>query len=608
MENMKVSDQIALFLKNNEIEVVFGIIGAGIAHVFDSIEKLGYTKIVSVHHEQAAVMAMGAYYRVSGKLSASLVTTGGGSSNAVTGVVSCWMDSIPGIIISGNEKSQFTTSENLLRIWGVQGYDSVAMVEKTTKLAKRLTDPKRVYAELGIAKDVALSDRKGPVWLDVPMDIQSQRCDLVIEPKMEKVAEPNSVSVYNSLEGADNLLKLLANSKRPVLWLGHGIRLAGAEDLIEDLLERLRIPALISWQGIDMIDSNNPYVFGRAGVYGQRYSNFIVQNSDLVICIGTRMAYPQIGYDINEFAREAKVVAVDIDPIELNKFKDRLDISVCADAGDFIRAILDKTKNESICDVSEWHSKCLEYKEKFPKIASEHEDTNGFMNSYRFMDRLNKDISANEIIVTDMGTALLSAHQVLDIVPPQRLITSTGLGEMGYGLPAAIGASFGSDKGQVLCLNCDGGMMMNLQELQTVIHHGLPIKIVIFNNDGYLMIKNSQKSLFGGRYTCADATSGVTCPDYTKVGKAFGFDTYQLHNWDDYETHFAEFMNNPKASICEVFMDPEQPCLPKLGVAINSKGELISPPLEDLSPFISREEFKKSMIIDPMEKSLNIDS
>lgn len=602
---MKVSDQIALFLKNNDIEVVFGIIGAGIAHVFDSIEKLGFTQIVSVHHEQAAVMAMGTYYRTSGKLSAALVTTGAGSSNAVTGVVSCWMDSIPGIIISGNEKSQFTTQENQLRIWGVQGYDSVAMVEKTTKLAKRLLVAETVYTDLEHAKSTALSDRKGPVWLDIPMDVQAKKCRLNIAKPIDKVSKTKVHSPI-SIQDIEHIGSLISEAKRPVLWLGHGIRLAGAQHKIPKLLEHLNMPALISWQGIDMVDSNHPLVFGRAGVYGQRYSNFIVQNSDLVICLGTRMAYPQIGYNISEFARDAKLVAVDIDQLELDKFSERLEVGVCGDAGEFIDGLLSRVSANLPESYSNWIEHCQNYREQFPIIDKEHDDTNGFMNSYRFMSRMNRDLREDEIVVTDMGTALLSAHQVLDIKPPQRLMTSTGLGEMGFGLPAALGASFGAHKKQVLCLNCDGGMMMNLQELQTIIHHELPIKIIIFNNDGYLMIKNSQKSLFDGRYTCSDTKSGVTCPDYKKVGEAFGFDTYQLRNWEDYELYFEAFMSNPKASICEVFMDPEQPCLPKLGVAVKEDGSLVSPPLEDLTPFISRDKFVSSMIIEPLNKSLDI--
>lgn len=605
MSQIKVSDQIALFLKNNNIEVVFGIIGAGVAHIFDSIEKLGFTQVVSVHHEQAAVMSMGTYYRASGKLSASILTTGAGSSNASTGVLSCWMDSIPGIIIAGNEKSTFTKTENDLRIWGVQGYDSVAMYKKITKYSKRLTQPENVYKELGKAKSETLSGRKGPVWLEVPMDVQASKADA---PKLSDDNEVDKVSNVKLID--DSVLlemrSLLHDAKRPVLWLGHGIRLAGAENIVSKLLDTLNIPTLVSWQGIDMIDSNHPMVFGRAGVYGQRYSNFIVQNSDLIICIGTRMAYPQIGYDINEFAREAKIISVDIDLKELNKFQDRITMPICADAGDFMRSVIQYFERKESLEFSQWHLQCQKYKRDFPIIGEEHQDSNGFMNSYRFMERMNKDLRSDEIVVTDMGTALLSGHQILNITPPQRLMTSTGLGEMGYGLPAAIGASFGANKQQVLCLNCDGGMMMNLQELQTIIHHELPIKIVIFNNDGYLMIKNSQKSLFDGRYTCSDKKSGVTCPDYKKLGNAFGFETYQLFNWGDYDEYFSDFLANPKASICEVFMDPEQACLPKLGVAVKDDGSLVSPPLEDLTPLVSREKFTEAMIISPLAKSLEL--
>ena len=601
MNLVKVSDQIAQFLKDNNIEIVFGIIGAGVAHIFDSIEQLGYTQIISVHHEQAAVMAMGTYYRTSGKLSVSIVTTGAGSANAVTGVVSCWMDSTPGIIISGNEKSTYTTDKNELRIWGVQGFDSIDMVKKVTKNAKRLMNSQSVYQELELAKDTALQGRKGPVWLDIPMDIQTQQ----VEQSRPKITEEKAASFIDQ-ETIAKISILLKNAERPVLWLGNGIRLAGAEDHLDELLNILKVPAIISWQGIDMVNSQHQMLFGRAGVYGQRYSNFIIQNSDLVICIGTRMAYPQIGYDINEFARDAKIVAVDIDKKELNKFSGRLSLSICADAGNFIRSIIHFSQNIRSKSYDTWYAQCVKYRDDFPIIEKEHEDTNGFINSYQFMKRMNKDLRKNEIIVTDMGTALLTAHQILNVKPPQRLMTSTGLGEMGFGLPAAIGASFGANKQQVLCLNCDGGMMMNLQELQTIIHHELPIKIVIFNNDGYLMIKNSQKSLFNGRYTCSNKKSGVTCPDYNKLGRAFGFETFQLHNWDDYEKHFLNFLATPSASICEIFMDPEQVCLPKLGVAIKEDNSLVSPPLEDLTPLVSRNMFLKSMIIKPLEKSLHL--
>ena len=309
--SVKISDEIALFLKEKGIRHVFGIVGAGNAHIFDSIGKLGYTEIISVHHEQAAVMSAAVYYRTCNKVSAAIVTTGGGSSNAVTGVVSAWMDSLPVLIISGNEKSVHTTEQNTLRVWGVQGYDSVAMVNKVTKYSSRVLDAKNATYEIEKAYDICSSDRPGPCWIDVPMDIQATKIEANKIRHFEKeVDNPRPASVISAENLAGSIQKtfeMIENAQRPLLWLGHGIRLSGATDKLEALLESTQIPALLTWQAMDMLPSDHELVFGRAGVYGQRHSNFIVQNCDLLICIGTRMAYPQIGYNVNELAREAKI-------------------------------------------------------------------------------------------------------------------------------------------------------------------------------------------------------------------------------------------------------------------------------------------------------------
>jgi len=353
-----------------------------------------------------------------------------------------------------------------------------------------------------------------------------------------------------------------------------------------------------------MIDSYHPLVFGRAGVYGQRAANFILQNSDLVISIGNRMAIPQVGYDISEFARAAKIVQVDIDPEELKKYPQRINFPICSDAKLFLEKLISELKKEKQTEKTEWISRCNQYKKDFPTVnRNDHPDTNGFINSYYFMQKLNGHLKDDQIIVTDMGTALLSGHQVLNIKKGQRLMTSTGLGEMGYGIPAAMGASFAKNKAEVLCLNCDGGMMMNLQELQTIAHHELPIKIIVFNNDGYLMIKHTQKSLFNGKYSGTDKKSGVSCPDFSKIATAFDMPSFQIRTWEDADKVLPEFQKLKRSAICEVFMDPEQFFYPKLALAQQKDGTLISPPLEDLSPFLSREEMKKNMIIGLHPKS-----
>jgi len=597
---IKVSDAVAVLLEELGVKHAFGIIGAGNVHLFESITRRGYTEIVCVHHEQAATMAMQTYYRTYGRLAAALLTTGGGSANGVTGVVSAWADSAPGLVIAGNENGKFCTPENPLRMWGVQGYDSVQMVERITKYAVRVTDPTQTLYQLGKAAHIALDRRPGPVWVEIPMSVQSAHLEVSslenFKPDVTPRLGPSNLVITRVVEA-------LRKAQRPVLWLGHGIRLAGAADRVVSLINELDIPALVSWAGIDMVDSDHPRVFGRAGVYGQRSANFVLQNSDYVLAIGTRLAIPQVGYDLAELARSAEIDVVDIDETEGHKFGDRVREFIHADAGSFIDA-LRQAASKGIGTKTEWLKRCELYREEFPWIGAEHADSEGFINSYRFMERLNRVFKANQIVVTDMGTALLCGHQVLKFGPTQRLMTSTGLGEMGYGLPAAIGASFATDRGEVMCLNCDGGMMMNLQELQTIVHHQLPIKLFIFNNDGYLMIKHTQNALFNKTgYVGTNKSSGLSCPDFTKLAAAFDIPAFQIRSWEDCDgvLERVQAINGPV--ICEVFMHPEQLFVPKLSVASTPQGALVSPPLEDLSPLLPIETLEKAMLVGVHGKS-----
>lgn len=604
----RISDVIADFLESKGIRHVFGIVGAGNAHIFDAITRKNFTEIVCVHHEQAACMAMQAYYRTNGIVTASIVTTGAGSTNAVTGVVSAWMDSIPCLVISGNENSKFTRDDNPLRIWGVQGYDSTAMVSKVTKFSERVNDPKYTLHLLDKAYNIAQSGRPGPCWLDIPMNIQATEIDTneLKEPAQDtRAALLYSGNIKNATDGANEVMTLLGNAKRPVIWLGHGIRLANAIDLIEPFINLAQIPVIVSWAGIDMIATDHPLVFGRAGVYGQRSANFILQNCDFLLTIGTRLAIPQIGYDISELAREAKIAVVDIDSNEVTKHAKRVSLPILADAKDFLTKAINLLQGDAgqSSRYQHWLSQCETYRHKYPVPGPEHNDKDGYINSYPFMQRLSEHFKENQIIVTDMGTALLSGHQALNIKDGQRLMTSTGLGEMGYGLPGAIGASFATDKGEVICLNCDGGMMLNLQELQTVVHHQLPIKLFIFNNDGYLMIKHTQKALFSGRYAGTNQTSGVSCPNFGKLADAFNIPSFSIKTWSDFDKIIPDAMSTQGPVICEVFTHPEQMFVPKLSLAPQKDGSIISPPLEDLSPLLPREELKQNMLIGIHKKS-----
>lgn len=585
---VKVSDIIAQFLKEQKIDTVFGIIGSANSHIFDSIDKLGYTKIINTHHEQAAVLAMGAYYRASGKLSAAIVTAGGGATNAVTGVVSNWADSIPGIIISGQENYNYVSTQEHLRMYGTQGLNITNMVIDVTKKAVAFDDNMDIQKILEYLLNLTKSDRPGPVWLDIPMNLQAK----LVEQREWDFSIPKKTYRLN----INKVVDLIKESKRPVILGGHGVRLAHAKKEFNQLVTKLRIPTVLSWSGIDLLEDKDPNFFGRFGLYGQRAANFIVQNSDLVIVLGSRLALPQVGYDFSQFARNAKKIIVDIDSNEATKYPCQ---HILADCGDFIRSL-----NEQELDGyrPEWVTYCDVLKTKYPLVDTIHKD-NGYINSYKFIDRLSDHLKDNHIVVTDMGTALLSGHQTIKLKKDQTMFTSLGLGEMGYGIAGAIGAQFACPDKPVLCMNCDGGMMMNLQECHTIIENNLPIKIIIFNNDGYLMIKHTQKMLFKNHYVSVNKKTGIGLPDYSKLMPAFGYAYYELKQWDNFDNVVDSFLNDEGAAVLEVFMDPEQDFIPKVKGVLKEDNSILAPPIEEMSPLLSLEEVEQNMLVDLSYKS-----
>ena len=590
---VKVSDLIAEYLKEKEIDTVFGIIGSANSHIFDSINKLGYTKIINTHHEQAAVLAMGAYYRTSGKLSAAIVTAGGGATNAVTGVASNWADSIPGLIISGQENYNYVSTQEHLRMYGTQGLNICKMVADVTKAAISFTDAYDIQSTLENLDYITTGGRPGPVWLDIPMNLQA---------KLIEKREWRFFTLLKTKIDIESIANEINDSKRPVIIGGNGIRLAGAKNEFKQFLDYIRIPTLLTWSGIDLLDNNNPNFFGRFGLYGQRAANFIVQNADLVIVLGSRLALPQVGYDFSQFARDAKIIVVDIDDLEGQKYSVYKHIE--EDCKDVLQYLID-TSYMMHGYREDWINKCNEFKEKYPWIEEEHKD-NGYINSYKFIDKLSEHLKDNHIIVTDMGTALLSGHQAIKLKPNQTMFTSLGLGEMGYGLPGALGAQAACPDRPVLCLNCDGGIMMNLQELHTIIENDMPIKIIIFNNDGYLMIKHTQKMLFKGDYVSVDKKTGIGLPQFNKLMPAFGYEYYKMNNWDTFEETIEQFLNDPKAACLEVFMDPEQDFIPKVKGVVREDGSIFPPPIEEMSPLLPFEIIEKEMIASISEKSKQI--
>ena len=580
---MKVCDIITDFLKEKEIDIVFGVIGSANSKLYDSF-KNNNIKIINMHHEQSAVLACGAYFKTCGKLAVALVTAGAGASNSVTGIVSLWADSLPAIIFSGQESSNYISHHSNCRMYGTQGFDIVHMISKTSKYAKTIIDSTKIQNELEEAYSHAMDGRKGPVLLDMPFDIQSANIDIY---------KWNSYIPKIINNGISNIDELILKSKNPVILAGNGIKLSKSIDLFKKTIDNIQIPILLTWSGIDILDNDHKLYFGRPGIYGQRAANFILQKSDLLLVLGSRLTLPQTGYDFKEFARNSNIVMVDIDTTE---FKDFAYLCINTDCHNFLEQIQHIKYSNDL-----WLNECNNLKKKFPIIEKSHID-DIFPNSYKIIDKISDFLKNDQIIVTDMGTALLSGHQAIKLKNGNTMFSSYGLGEMGYGLPAAIGAAFAGNSREVLCLNCDGSMMMNLQDLQTIIQHKLKIKIIIFNNDGYLMIKHTQKMLFNGNYNSVDSNTGIVLPDYIKLANAFGYSNYRIKTWDDFYKFFPDFMNINEPAICEIFMNPNQDFIPKVkGLSNNSN--IFSPPLEEMSPLIDYDTIKDIMGINISKKS-----
>jgi acetolactate synthase-1/2/3 large subunit len=595
------ADAVAAALDELGVEVVFGITGAGDLAICDAIQRRGSARMIFVHHEQAAVMAAQGLARTTGKLGVVLVTTGGGSTNALTGIVGAQMDSVPVIVITGNESSVHTNPDNELRIWGVQGFDSRKVFEPVTKAAHRVRNADQIRAVVLDAARTAQEPRAGVVTIDIPMDLQRRPLTTAVPvaPAEPALVVASTTDHTLAIEPAlADLEAALARSRRPVLLLGNGLR-AGAERAeVRELVARLGIPTLLSWSGIDLLDHAHPCNFGRSGIYGDRFANMIVQNSDLVVAIGTRLAIPQLSYDPADFARSARVFVVDIDRTELEKFVGDRWRTVHADAAQFLRKFAGRSA--AVPAIDQWVRKCEQLRADFPRRRQTVEAIPAdrradFVNSYDVVYSISDQAGSDDIFVTDMGTGLLSGFYGLDVREQQRLATSLGLGEMGYGLPAAVGSQIANPDTRVVCLNADGGMMLNLQELQTVAHHKLPIKLVVFSNDGYLMIKHSQRNLFDGRYVGSDNESGVSCPDFSKLAEAFGFSYLKLDEQAKIDETVAQFLATEGTVLLEVVMHPEQLFIPRVGTFKGENGTLISPPLEDMIPIVSEAALSAAM-------------
>jgi acetolactate synthase-1/2/3 large subunit len=507
------------------------------------------------------------------------------------------------LIISGQVKFETTIAsqpELNLRQIGDQELNIVAVVKPITKYAEMVTDKNDIRRHLEEAVYLAKHGRPGPVWLDIPLDIQGAMVD---EDELVGFILPAEV-VYDCK--ISEVIDALKNAKRPVIIAGNGVRLADALPSFSTLVKKVQIPVLTTISGVDLIASDHELFFGRPGILGERAANFIMQNSDLMIILGTRMNLRIISYNWEYFGREAKKIMVDIDPAELNKHTLNIDLKIVADLKYFIeKIILQLQKHPIDLILNDWLIYCQKTKERYPIVPEEYEEKKEYVNSHVFAKKLGSLLDSKSITVTGNGTAYTSTFQAFPIKDGQRLFSNVACASMGYDLPAAIGACFAHDCKDIVCLTGDGSIQMNLQELQTIIHYKLPIKIFMLNNNGYLSIRITQKNFFNGQFVGEGPESGVSMPDMIALAKVYGFKTHRISNHKEMDDTLSAVISEEGSVFCEVMLDPNEALSPKVSSYKKPDGSIVSKPLEDLYPFLERDEFLSNMLIKPIEDQQN---
>ena len=596
---MRVADFIADFIfEELNVKHVFMVTGAGIMHLTDGVASHPKLQAICPHHEQTSSMAIDAYSRASENFGVGFFTSGPGGTNAITGLCGAWQDSVPCLFISGQVKKKETTNKAKipgLRQFGVQELDMIPIVKYACKYATTLNDPNKVKYEFEKAVHIAKSGRPGPVWIQIPMDVQSSIID---ETKLNGFEHDDVIPTASDAE-VDKIIKLLKKSKRPVIIAGQGIRISGAISLLEKFTSKFKIPVVTPFLGIDTIKSDLLQYVGKTGVKGDRPANFAMQNSDLIIAIGTSLHVTVIGYTYKHFAREAKKIVIDIDKKSHKKKTIDIDSFILSDAKKFFEKIIKFTENETLNDYAEWINQCNEWKKKYPVCLPEYKQNKKSLNSYLLIDTLCKHSKKNDIFVSDAGGTYYATCQAIQLTKPgQRYIPSGAMATMGYSLPAAIGISVATNKGRVIALTGDGSFQQNLQELQTLIEYDLPVKLFVLNNDGYESIRVSQKNYFDNRLIGESNQSGLSFPDTLKIAKAYGIKAVRIRNYQELENKLDGILNFDKAVIVDVIIPRDQSIIPTVSSVVNPDGTMSSRPLEDMAPFLDREEYKKNLYID----------
>ena len=606
---IRLADYVANFLVDHGVTDAFSVVGGGAMHLNDALGHKEGLHVTYNHHEQACAIAAEAYARLDNKIAAVCVTTGPGGTNALTGVVGGWLDSIPMFIISGQVRYDTTARYALaytgtpLRAMGDQEYDITKSVEHMTKYAVMIENPKTIRYHLERAWHLATTGRPGPVWIDIPVDYQGMYIETDELEGYTADEDDAKLPPEVSEEIVKEVIEKIKNAKRPVFHAGYGIRLAGAYREFREVAEKLNIPIVTYWNAVDLVEDDYPLYTGRAGNMGDRPGNWAIQNADLILAVGTRISIRQVGYNWKTWAREAEVIMVDIDQAELKKPTLHVEMPIWADAKDFLSKMNKHTSEKVFCG-EEWLNICEGWKNHYPVVQPRQWEENGSTaNVYAFIDYLSSRLPENSLTAVSNGACCVVGNQTYHIQKGSRMANNSAVASMGYGLPAAIGTCIGGGRGKTICLEGDGSIMMNLQELQTILTNKLPIKIFLINNSGYHSIRITQTNLFNKNFVGIGEESGdLSFPEFKKIAEAFGYPYFSASSNADMKKAVEEALTIEGPAFTEIFTDTQQVWEPKSATKRLEDGTLVSPPLEDLAPFLPKEELEKIMLVPMVEE------
>jgi acetolactate synthase I/II/III large subunit len=588
----RIADIVASFLVDQGIKDIFTLTGGGAMFLNDGIASNDNINAICNHHEQACAMGAVAYAKYKNGLAAAMLTTGCGATNAITGLLDAWQDNTPVIFISGQIKRKETSrnAQTNLRQFGVQEADIVSIVESLTKYAVMVNEPEEVLYHLEKAVHLAQTGRPGPVWIDIPLDVQG----FFIDTSELKHFTPK-VEVNQEIKGMDQFIRMYEQAERPIILAGNGVRLSGSVEKLREFVSKNNVPCAVSYLAADYFEQENPNYVGRIGIKGDRAGNFAIQNSDLIISLGSRLSVCLTGFEYELFARESKLIVVDIDEDEHKKDTVNIDQFIYSDVGAFLENIGNKVTPKPL---GEWQKKCMHWKEKWPVYQGGY-DINT-VNMYEFTKVLSELASEDSIVVSDAGSSYYVISQSFTLNnKKQRYITSGAQADMGFTLPAAIGACIAANK-PVIGITGDGSFQLNIQELQTIKHYNLPVKLIVWNNNGYSSIRATQNKFFDGRRIGTDSKSGVSFPEVGKIASAYELPYVKINNVAELREKLADVIAASGPVICEVMCPENQEIIPAVSAVKNKDGSMTSKPMEDMYPFLDRNEFLDEMLIKPI--------